>query len=197
MRVGIVVLAAGASVRLGRPKQLLQVRGEPLVRRIAKTALRSRADSVAVVLGAFHDAVGAVLADLPVTLAFNGAWADGMAGSLQTGLAALPPGTGAALFLTCDQPAVDARILNRLIRAAGEDPLARVACAYGQTVGIPALFGKGWFPRFRDLSGDRGAKVLLEGEGIVELPWEPGARDLDTPEDVAKWGIEERRGIRR
>ncbi len=190
MRTGIVVLAAGASVRLGRPKQLLQVKGQPLVRRVVKAALRSKADSVAVVLGAYHDAVGSVLADLPVTLAFNGAWPEGMAGSLQTGLAALPPGTEAALFLTCDQPAVDARILNRVMRAAGEDPLARVACAYGDTVGIPALFGKGWFPRFRDLSGDRGAKALLQGGGVLEIPWEPGAQDLDTPEDVARWGVE-------
>lgn len=189
MRAGIVVLAGGASVRMGRPKQLLQVKGEPLVRRVVKAALRSKADSVAVVLGAYHDAVGSVLADLPVTLAFNGSWTEGMAGSMQTGLAALPPGTEAALFLTCDQPAVDARILNRILRAAGEDPLARVACAYGDTVGIPALFGKGWFPRFRDLAGDKGAKTLLQGEGVVEIPWEPGAHDLDTPEDVAKWGV--------
>ncbi len=187
MRTGIVVLAAGASVRLGRPKQLLQIKGEPLVRRIVKAALRSKADSVAVVLGAYHDAVGSALADLPVTLAFNGAWAEGMAGSLQTGLAALPPGTEGALFLTCDQPAVDARILNRILKAAGEDPLARVACAYGDTVGIPALFGKGWFPRFRDLAGDHGAKALLQGDAVVEIPWEPGAHDLDTPEDLARW----------
>lgn len=189
MRTGIIVLAAGASLRLGRPKQLLQVKGEPLVRRIVKAALRSRADLVVVVLGAYHDAVGSALADLPVTLAFNGAWAEGMAGSLQTGLAALPPGTEAALFLTCDQPAVDARILNRILRAAEEDPLARVACAYGDAVGIPALFGRGWFPRFRELSGDRGAKALLQGDGVVEIPWAPGAHDLDTPEDVAKWGL--------
>jgi CTP:molybdopterin cytidylyltransferase MocA len=179
-------------VRLGRPKQLLQVRGEPLVRRLAKAALRSKADSVVVVLGCRAPEVAAVLDDLPVLLAVNADWPAGMASSIQVGLAELPPGTEAALLLTCDQPAVDARILNRLIRAAGEDPLARAACAYADTVGIPALFGRGWFPRFRELEGDRGAKTLLDGEGVAVVAWEPGAHDLDTPEDVARWGLIER-----
>lgn len=192
MNVGVVLLAAGASVRMGGPKQLLQVRGEPLVRRIAKTALRSKVESVVVVLGCRAEEIGPVLEDLPVLLAFNGSWEQGLATSIQVGLASLPPATTAALLLTCDQPGLDARVLNRIIKAAGEDPLARVACAYGETVGIPALFGRGWFPRFRQLRGDRGAKTLLQGEGVVEVRWEEGARDLDTPEDVARWGIDER-----
>lgn len=192
MNVGAVLLAAGASQRMGRPKQLLQVRGEPLVRRIAKTALRSRVESVVVVLGCRHDEIGPVLVDLPVLLAINAAWGQGMATSIQTGLAALPASTEAALLLTCDQPGLDARVLNRLIRAAGEDPLARVACAYGGTLGIPALFGRGWFPRFRQLAGDKGAKLLLQGEGVIEVGWEAGAHDLDTPEDIQRWGLEER-----
>lgn len=192
MNVGAVLLAAGASVRMGRPKQLLQVRGEPLVRRIAKTALRSKVESVVVVLGCRAAEIAPVLEDLPVLLAANGSWEQGLATSIQAGLASLPPGTEAALLLTCDQPALDARVLNRLIKAAGDDPLARVACAYGDTVGIPALFGRGWFPRFRQLRGDRGAKTLLQGEGVVEVAWEAGARDLDTPEDIRKWGLEER-----
>ncbi len=189
MNVGAVILAAGASVRMGRPKQLLQVRGEPLVRRIAKAALRSKVDSVVVVLGARAGDIAPVLEDLPVLLAFNDAWAQGLASSIQTGLASLPAGTEAALLLTCDQPALDARVLNRLLKAADGDPLVRVACAYGDTVGIPALFGRGWFPRFRQLTGDRGAKTLLQGEGVIEVAWEAGAHDLDTPEDVKRWGL--------
>ncbi|MBK8725424.1 MAG: nucleotidyltransferase family protein [Holophagaceae bacterium] len=192
MNVGAILLAAGASVRMGGPKQLLQVRGEPLVRRIAKTALRSKVESVVVVLGCRAEEIGPVLEDLPVLLALNGSWEQGLATSIQVGLASLPPATTAALLLTCDQPGLDARVLNRIIKAAGEDALARVACAYGETVGIPALFGRGWFPRFRQLRGDRGAKTLLQGEGVVEVRWEEGARDLDTPEDVARWGIDER-----
>jgi CTP:molybdopterin cytidylyltransferase MocA len=191
-RVAAIVLAAGASRRLGAPKQLARLGGEPLVRRAARAGLDSCCSRTLVVVGANAAQVRAALAGLEVEIAECGEWQEGMAASLRTGLAALDAGTEGALFLLCDQPHVDSALVDRLLDAFEKPGVERVGTVYPHGIGVPALFGRSHFGALAELRGDAGARGLLEAEGpdraLVRSP-KPQA-DLDTPEAAAALGVE-------
>ena len=186
MSIPAVILAAGASSRLGRPKQLVLLQGETLLQRTVKAALDAGCGPVRVVLGAAWEESKKNIQDLPVELLFNGGWQEGMASSIRLGLEALPPDAEAVLLLVCDQPALDAKRLRGLLDAHRLAPEALVACAYGGTRGIPALFPRRLFPGLLALQGDRGAKGLLQGPDVHLVPFPGGEADVDTPEDLAR-----------
>ena len=183
MTLPAVILAAGASRRLGRPKQLVELAGESLLRRTARAALAGCAP-VLVVVGSRAEEMTANLAGLPVTIVGNGAWAEGMASSIRAGVAALAAGTPGVLFLVCDQIAVDGALVGRLLAAWREHPDAVIACGYSETRGTPSVFPARSFPRLLALQGDRGARGLLLGEDVVVVPFPEGAVDVDYPEDL-------------
>ncbi|BDU76572.1 nucleotidyltransferase family protein [Mesoterricola sediminis] len=174
-----IILAAGASRRLGAPKQLARWQGETLLRRAVRAA--AACAPILVVTGHRADLMAQELAGLPVQLVPNPAWEEGMAASLRAGVAALPPGAPGALFLVCDQPAVDAALVDRLLAAWHGAP---VACAYGGTRGVPALLPARDFPAVLALRGDRGARALLAAPDVVEVPFPEGTWDVDRPEDL-------------
>ena len=174
-----IILAAGASRRLGRPKQLVLHQGETLLRRAVAAA--SACAPVVVVTGCGSEAMAAELAGLGVEVVFNPRWEEGMASSIRAGVKALPPGVPGALFLVCDQPAVDAALVAKLLAAWKGEP---VACAYGGVRGIPAILPARVFPGLLALEGDRGARGFLQGEDVVEVPFEQGAWDVDEPGDL-------------
>lgn len=171
-----VVLAAGASRRLGRPKQLVEVRGEPLVRRIARIAL-SACDPVAVVSGAVP--LQGALAGLPVAIVDNVFWAEGVASSIRAGIT-WASSAEAVVLLTCDQALLDSAHLRALLRASADGRLA--ASRYEGVLGVPAVFPRAYFPVLQALRGDRGAQPLLAP--AVPVDWPAGARDLDTIADL-------------
>ncbi len=180
-----IVLAAGGSRRLGQPKQLLRIAGQPLVRRAALAALASQATRVLVVTGAHAERVEAALAGLAVETVRCLNWESGLAASLHAGIsAALARSEASVLLLLTDQPAVDAPLLDALI-ARHRAGYALAASHYCDAPGVPAIFA----PRFaRELlacEGDRGAKALLlrEREQLTVVPFPDGALDVDTPDD--------------
>ncbi len=197
MNIGIIVLAAGASTRMGEPKQLLRYEGETLLRRAVKTALHSACRPVVVVLGASAEVLRADLAHeiaLPQThIVVNQHWAEGMSSSIRCGIRALEALTTAqaeAVVLTlCDQPFVTGAVIHRLLKAyrAGASPL--VASAYEaqgkKTRGVPALFSRALFSELQNLRGGAGAKSVIERQlsraTIVAVP--EAAFDVDTPHD--------------
>ena len=183
MGVPTVILAAGASRRLGSPKQLVELAGESLLRRIARTALAG-GGPVTVVVGFRAPEMQANLAGLPVRVTVNPEWEEGMASSLRAGVADLPPGSTGVLLLLCDQPGVDEALLARLQALHRDQPLAVVACEYGGTQGTPALFPARTFEALLALRGDRGARALLKGEAVVGVPFAAGALDVDVPGDL-------------
>ena len=191
-RFGAVILAAGASTRMGEPKQLLELDGRPLVVRAAEAALASPAWPVVVVLGAQAPAIRPCLARLPVLLAENPAWAEGMASSLRAGIATLRQfsrSIDAALVALCDQPAFSPALIERLLEARRATGRGIVAAHYGGRNGAPALFLREYFPALAALTGEEGARALLNGDPaqVASVPLPELAADLDTPADLAAW----------
>lgn len=187
-RVAGILLAAGGSERLGQPKQLLTWRGQPFVRAACNAALAAGLDPVVVVLGAYSQETRAAVSDLPVTFVENPRWREGQSTSVQAGLAALPPNTGAAAFLLVDQPQVPPELIAALVerRSLTRHPL--IAPLVDGRRGNPALFGSETFPYFADLAGDEGGRALFRRYDADYIPWlDPAAGlDVDTPEDYAR-----------
>jgi molybdenum cofactor cytidylyltransferase len=188
--VAVLILAAGGSSRMGEAKQLLEIGGETLVRRAARSALASRARPVAVVLGAAAERLRRELADLPVDIVVNRAWRRGLSSSIGAGLAHLESRAEpvrAALITLCDQPLVTGALLDRLLDAYADSQAPIVASAYAGTAGVPALFDRALFEELHALRGDGGARSLVErySERAIRVPFPDGAVDVDTPEDYA------------
>lgn len=184
-RHGAVVLAAGASRRLGRPKQLLQIDGETLVHRAARLALATEPLQTRVVLGHGADLIAQALADLPLQLQFVDAWEHGMGASLAAGVAALPAHCSGVLVLLCDQPALDAAHLQALVRRWQHAPQRAVASAYAGISGVPALLPRSWLgPGV--LQGDHGARGLLRQrcEEVDNVENQQLQVDIDTETDL-------------
>lgn len=180
MTIAGIVLAAGASRRLGEPKQLLDCHGEPLVRVIARH-VRAATDSTCVVVGAVD--LTAALAGLAVDMVPCPRWSEGMAASLRAGVE-WARGHEAVVVAACDQPDLDAAHVRALIdtyRRTGHI----VASRYADITGVPALFPATMFDALTALEGDRGARALLGDAHAID--WPDGARDLDTPSAVATW----------
>jgi molybdenum cofactor cytidylyltransferase len=186
-RVAAVILAAGASTRLGEPKQLIEIGGLPLVRKAALSALEAGALPVVVVLGAENDQILPALDGLDnVRIALNSRWKTGMASSVAAGLSALSEDADVdgALLVLADQPFVDAHILRNLIDAFGEVRI--VASSYSNTVGVPALVGREFFPELMELQGDRGAGPWLRARAneVMSVPLLASPLDIDTKDDI-------------
>lgn len=193
LRFAAVVLAAGPSRRLGRPKQLLAVDGRALSERAVLAALDGGAWPVVVVLGAHAAEVRRALARHPVLMVENAAWAEGMAASVRIGLETLNQFSRrveGALFAVCDQPAFDAATVRALAAAWPRETGGVAAARYGGHLGVPVLFGRGHFPALAALTGEAGARQVLrdlppDQVRAVDLP--ALAQDIDTPADWAAW----------
>lgn len=178
MKLAAVVLAAGASRRLGRPKQLEPVGGEPLLRRAARCALEAGYHPVRVVLGAVPEAAR-TLDGLRVETCQNEDWTEGMASSIRLGTRDLPPDTEGVLLLVCDQVALEPGVLTRLREAFEACPNRPAACTYQGLPGVPALFPAQALPNLQRLMGDQGARPLLRSGDVNLVPWAEGAQDFD------------------
>lgn len=190
--IGLVLLAAGASTRLGTPKQLLRYQEQTLLRRAAETALASRCQPVVVVLGAYAERLQPELQGLPVHSIENSDWEQGMGSSLRAGLTELLSATEApleaAVFMLCDQPRVSAETLDMLVDRHYETGRPLVASEYGNALGVPALFHHSLFPELLALQGAEGAKQILQRhrEQAFGIPFPEGLLDIDTPDDYTR-----------
>jgi molybdenum cofactor cytidylyltransferase len=181
--VSAVVLAAGASTRMGTQKLLLPFGGEPLVRRAVRQVLAAGFDDVLVVLGSEHEATGAALEGLPVRLAINTQFASGMGSSFRTAVEHLPD-SEAAMFALADQPFVTTREYRQVLDAYGKREQPIVSVRYGEIMAPPHLFEREFFPELAQLQ--HGARDVLrrhlERTTILRFPADLLV-DVDTPED--------------
>ena len=195
---GIIILAAGASTRLGgNPKQLIVYQGETLLKRTIAAAM-SLAESpenpvpIVVVTGGNQAKIVPALTNLPVSVVHNEDWQTGMASSVRVGLSALlndTPDLESVLMLLTDQPHVSPELLRRILAVFRESGRGMAGCEYAGQVGVPALFARNYFDELLTLTGDRGAKPLMMKHlaDCAMIPFADGAVDLDTPEDVARF----------
>jgi molybdenum cofactor cytidylyltransferase len=186
---GLIILAAGASTRLGRPKQNLVYKGRTLLQKAIETATASFCEPVIVVLGSNTEAIQPSLQGYRVTIVKNENWQEGMASSILAGIRQLQtshPRVQSVILMLTDQPFVDTSLLNLLIMAKGRDGI--VAAAYSNTLGAPVLFDKVYFDDLLQLKGADGAKKVMHHypHAVVEISFPKGSVDIDTEDDYEK-----------
>ncbi len=185
--IGVILLAAGTSARLGEPKQLLRFRGETLLRRSAKIALAA-SNRVIVTLGSRIEILRKEIEDLPVEIVENKDWATGMSGSIKVGLKKFLDDADkvkAVIVMVCDQPFINENLLEKIITKFQETDSPIVACEYQNALGVPALFCKNLFPKLLALDAQTGAKRLIKKyhAQTAAISFPEGAFDVDTPAD--------------
>jgi molybdenum cofactor cytidylyltransferase len=186
--IALVILAAGASRRMGVPKQLLRHRGRTLLRHAVDAALGSTCRPVVIVLGANAEAIQPEVEGLPVQIVQNPRWADGLSSSIHAGIEALASAAGspeAVVLSLCDQPLVCSDDIEALVTAYRSTKRPIVASQYAETVGVPALFAQAVLPELLSLAGDAGAKQVIQRNlpTVWPVPCPRAAFDLDSLED--------------
>lgn len=191
MPVAAIVLAAGASRRLGLPKQLLMQGGETMIERVIRLANEGGATPVIVVLGAHRELIREAVRLSDSTSVINSSWEQGISTSIHAGLTAVEhsvPQTGGVLILACDQPRLTAEHVRAMLEVfCTQAAPAIVASTYKDVFGIPAVFPREIFADLRALRGDKGARALLMQPPcpLVALPFPGGEIDIDFPADIA------------
>jgi len=189
VETGIIVLAAGASTRMGSPKQLLrQVNGLSLIQQAVQTAQESQLGPIVVVLGANAKRVAEEIAQLGVQSIVNTDWETGMGSSIAAGvryLLANQPLIARVLIMLGDQPLLTSAYLKDLARAMEEEQAPLAVSVYGDAKGVPAVFSKVLFDQLLQLQGAPGAKPVIQQnlQQAVCVAFPEGILDIDTPED--------------
>ena len=193
---GAVILAAGNSSRLGQPKQLLQFRGQTLVRRIVDAACEADCSPIVVVIGSDKDKVARELEQTHAVIVENENWNEGIGTSIRSGVQRLidvAPNVGAIVLLVCDQPLADLHTIEQLIALGEKTKKAIVASSYAGTLGVPALFDRSCVEELLALDDRSGAKpiILSNHERVAEFPFSEGQIDIDTAADYDKLRLSE------
>jgi len=190
--IGVILLAAGPSSRLGQPKQLVEVDNECLVRRSARLALSLDPAFVTVVIGCEAERIRAELEGLPVGIAFNRNWANGMGASINCGVRSMPIGVDGVMIMVCDQWRLEASDLRRLQEAWLRD-ISRIFVASWEEgkahiSGPPVIFPRKLIPELKSMQESRGARQLIDRYmDIAEfVDMQNAAFDLDRPADLER-----------
>lgn len=183
----LLILAAGASTRLGYPKQNLLFKNKTLLQRAIETALKSNCRPVFVVLGANAEVIKPVVQPKDVTIIYNPDWNEGMASSIRIAIREIEKDEliSEAIIMLCDQPFVSFRLINLMLQKQLDSRKPIVACAYNNTTGVPVLFNKSLFAELLLLQGDEGAKNILKDhhQDVEIIPFIKGNFDIDTMND--------------
>ncbi|MDM9382042.1 nucleotidyltransferase family protein [Chlorogloeopsis sp. ULAP01] len=186
--VAIILLAAGASTRMGVPKQLLPYQGRSLLNRTIESAIASVCKPVVVVLGANCQHIRSQVNQTGVEVIENPEWKLGMSTSIKSGILSLSKcseSIDAAIIAVCDQPFVSAEIINNLVATYCSTGKPIIASRYAETLGVPALFSHKFFSELAALRETIGAKYLIEKHlsEVFCVPFPLGVIDIDTPQD--------------
>jgi molybdenum cofactor cytidylyltransferase len=191
-KIGIIILAAGSSSRMGQSKQLLTIGDKPMLLIVVEAALKTKAKPIVVVLGANEKAHRQIIEHLSVNIFYNESWRKGMGHSLKAGLAHLltiEPKLNALITMVSDQPLISSADLNLLIKKFQETKTKIVAASYDGTAGVPALFDQSLFPDLLQINNEYGAKKVIQQHlsdtQLINLPH--AAIDLDIPEDYERF----------
>ena len=188
--IGIVILAAGASTRMGTPKQLLRYQGRSLLRHTIEVAIASVCQPIIVVLGAYAQLIKPDISQLSIQIVENLQWNKGMCSSIKVGIQKLKtsyPEVEAVIVTLCDQPFISTEIINQLALAYHSTSQPIIACEYAETLGVPALFSDRLFSELMTLIGGEGAKQIIKkhSQEVFSIFFPEGATDIDTPKEYA------------
>lgn len=186
--IGLILLAAGASKRLGKPKQLLQFQNETLLKRSVKIAHDSCCHPVIVVLSANAEKLALEIEEFNVEIVVNTESEHGMGTSIQIGTKYFSenhPDISGVILMVCDQPFVSVDLIEKMVRSFRQTNALIVASSYRDTIGVPALFSRLIFTELMQLTADDGAKKIIykHRENVINIPFEAGAIDVDTEQD--------------
>lgn len=194
LRIPAIILAAGASARLGQPKQLLRLAAwgeEALLDRTVRIAREADAAPIFVVLGAHAEEIQRTSQFPHCTVITNAEWQEGMASSLRVGVRAVMehrPHASGVLVTVCDQPALSAEHLRNLLAAHRAAPDHAIASQYAGRAGVPAVIPREMFPMMLLLTGDQGARsILQQASRINSIAFAGGEWDIDSPNDLLLW----------
>lgn len=192
MKLGAVILAAGAASRMQQAKMLLPFAKQTILSHILGEALAIEPDKLCLVTGCYHKEIRESLAEQAVPLVYNEFWQEGMAGSIRLGMATLlqgDPDLDAVILLVSDQPFISRQLLATMSAIGKATDKGIVAATYSGITGTPVLFKSNYFAQLQNLRGDSGAKSILkqymEDVEVVDFPL--GAADIDTPEDYENY----------
>jgi molybdenum cofactor cytidylyltransferase len=190
MLVAAVVLAAGSSTRMRRPKLTLDLDGVPLLQKVLDTLQRTEVDEVVVVLGAHASDLKRKVRFSDETTVVNPDFAEGMSGSIRAGLRAVEGKADAVLIVLGDQPLISTATIDKLIEAHKRTKALAVVPVFGGRRGNPVLFDKELFLEIEAVRGDVGAKSVVDRHPgrVVEVPVDDRGVlvDIDTPEDYSR-----------
>jgi molybdenum cofactor cytidylyltransferase len=183
-----IILAAGEARRFGRPKQIIDWYGEPLIRRIARIAVDSGLSEVIVVLGANAEQILPVLADLKVSTVLNAGWHEGQSSSVRAGIQSLGEHINAAIFILADQPFISAELIHALIAEHIVTLAPIIAPSVNGRRGNPILFDRVTFPDLMTLTGDEGGRAIINRFSACYINWHDPSilMDIDTTEDYLR-----------
>ncbi len=192
-RIAALILGAGRSSRMGGPNKLLaELDGKALIRHVAEAATGAGLSQAVLVTGHLAEDVGARVADLELDIVHNPDFADGMAGSIRTGMNALADDTDAVIILLGDMPRIDAEILKKLVAAYRDQAPSQIVIATAEgRRGNPVLWDRRFFGALKSLTGDVGGRhIIAENTDLVaEVEIGAAARlDLDTPQALLSAG---------
>jgi molybdenum cofactor cytidylyltransferase len=190
--IAIIILAAGASTRMGTPKQLLTYQERSFVRHITEIALASVCQPVIVVLGAYAEIIRPQLSQLPIQIVESLQWNCGMSASIKSGIELLnnlPQTIEAAVIALCDQLFISPEIINQLVEAYYSTKKPIIASEYAGTFGAPALFSHIYFSELAALKEAEGAKRIINKHlnQVYCVPFPLGYIDIDTPKDYEQY----------
>ena len=186
--IAIIILAAGASTRMGRPKQLLPYQGSSLLRHTIENAVASVCKPIVVVLGANAENIRSQISESDIKIVENPDWHLGMSSSIRRGISSIITdyqNIDAVVITVCDQPFISADIINNLVSKYYNTKKPIIACEYANTLGVPVLFNQSFFSKLANLTEDVGAKKLIKNHyhEVFSIPFPLGAIDIDTPDD--------------
>jgi molybdenum cofactor cytidylyltransferase len=181
----VAILAAGASRRLGQPKQLVRLNGESLLRRQCKIAIQARVGPVVVILGCHANDCAKSIADLPITRNVVVGWEEGLASSIRQAVQTAEALKASGLLLVhADQYRVTANDLRSLHNAWSESSTSACVATYGDDFGPPVIFPTQSFQDLIQLRGDAGGRRVLTAlpdKDLIRVPLPNALHDLDTP----------------
>lgn len=181
-----IVLAAGSSERFGKPKQLVEWNGKPILRHVVENALTSSLAEIIVVVGAVVDLIYELLSDLPVKIINNKLWQEGQSSSIHAGLDGIDQHSGSAVFLLGDQPQISGSLINEILGVHSTSLAPVIAPEFKGQRANPVLFDKVTFEALRKIEGDMGGRAIFKVFKPLVFPWNDSRilLDIDRPKDI-------------